>query len=102
MFRSSRSDCRDSERRDSLEGAYVEDSTVVDSPVEEDNIPEAEDSLVRILEEDNRRMPVVVLGGDNSLLAEILYYCTDPYPLEIDESVDVCRRNVETKPNWLQ
>lgn len=47
-------------------------------------------------------MPVVVVGEDNSLLAEIPYYCTDPYPLKIDESVDVSCRTAETKPNWSE
>jgi hypothetical protein len=92
------------EKRDSLEGvAYVEDSRAVDSPVEGDSIPEAEDSLVHILEEDIHRMPVVVVGVvDNSLPAEILYRCTVPYPSRIDESVDGNRRNTDTKPNGSQ
>ena len=47
-------------------------------------------------------MPVAAIGEENSLLAEILYYCTDPYPLKIDESVDLSCRNTETKLNWSE
>ena len=79
--------------------AYVEDSMVADTPVEGDSIPVVEDGPPG---EGIHGTPVVVVGGDSSPLVEILYRRTDPYPLKIDKSVGVSRRNAETNSKRSQ